>query len=193
MTAQLVAIPQIGATFAAPKFFSAQPPEFDNKPAYIGRAKGGVMLRDHPLAEGDIDPASLVLNILWLALGGAMAALGWFVAALIMIITIIGIPWARAAFDNGVYTLWPFGAKPVARDRVYGEDLGTSLLGFIGNVIWLVLAGWWLALGHLIAAALLAITIIGLPFAWAHLKLAGYALWPIGRSIVRSDLREDRF
>lgn len=147
------------------------------------------MLRDHPLSEGDIDPASLVLNILWLALGGAMAAAGWFVAAFVMVITIIGIPWARAAFDNGVYTLWPFGAKPVARERIYGEDLGTSFLGFLGNVIWLVLAGWWLALGHLVAAALLAVTIIGLPFAWAHLKLAGYALWPIGRSIVRHDIR----
>jgi uncharacterized membrane protein YccF (DUF307 family) len=148
------------------------------------------MFRDHPLVDDDsIDPASLVLNILWLALGGALAAAGWFLAALVMVLTIIGIPWARAAFDNGVYTLWPFGAKAVARDRLYGEDIGTGVLGFVGNIVWLILAGWWLALGHLVAAFFLALTIIGIPFAWAHLKLAGFALWPIGRSIVRHDIR----
>ena len=66
-------------------------------------------------------------------------------------------------------------------------DIGTGTLGMIGNVIWLVLAGWWLALGHLVTAVLLAVTIIGLPFAWAHLKLAGLALWPIGRIVVPVD------
>jgi uncharacterized membrane protein YccF (DUF307 family) len=64
------------------------------------------------------------------------------------------------------------------------EDIGTGALGLIGNIIWLVLAGWWLALGHLFTAVLLAVTIIGIPFAWAHLKLAGLALWPIGKVIV---------
>ena len=63
-------------------------------------------------------------------------------------------------------------------------DLGTGPLGVIGNLIWLLLAGWWLALGHLITAFGLALTIIGLPFAWAHLKLAGTSLWPIGKTIV---------
>lgn len=152
------------------------------------------MYPDHPLAGArGPDPVALILNVIWLILGGAMAAFGWFVAALIMAITIIGIPWARAAFDNGVYTLWPFGARPIARDRLYGEDIGTGPLGFLGNVIWLVLAGWWLALGHLFAAIGLAITIIGLPFAWAHLKLAGFALWPIGRTIAASDIRRRAF
>ncbi len=148
------------------------------------------MYPDHPLSdERSISPIALILNIIWLALGGALAAIGWFIAALFMVITIIGIPWARAAFDNGVYTLWPFGAKPLARDRLYGEDIGTGPLGFLGNIIWLVLAGWWLALGHVFAAIGLAITIIGLPFAWAHLKLAGFALWPIGRTLAHSELR----
>ena len=109
-----------------------------------------------------------------------------------MVITIIGIPWARAAFDNGVYTLWPFGVRAIGRDAVHGEDIGTGPLGVIGNLIWLVIAGWWLALGHLFAAAALAITIIGIPFAWAHVKLAGYALWPIGRAIVRHDFQGRR-
>lgn len=148
------------------------------------------MYPDHPLGdERGITPIAFILNILWLVFGGVFAALGWFIAALIMAITIIGLPWARAAFDNGVYTLWPFGAKPIARDRLYGEDIGTGPIGFLGNIIWFVLAGWWLALGHLFAAIGLAITIIGLPFAWAHLKLAGFSLWPIGRTIAHSDMR----
>jgi uncharacterized membrane protein YccF (DUF307 family) len=67
----------------------------------------------------------------------------------------------------------------------YGQhDLGTGPLGVLSNVLWLILAGWWLALGHLITAIMLAITIVGIPFAWAHVKLAGLALWPIGKMIV---------
>ena len=152
------------------------------------------MYPDHPLQdERGITPIALALNLLWLVFGGALAALGWFIAAFFMVITIVGIPWARSAFDNGVYTLWPFGARPLARDRLYGEDIGTGPLGFLGNIIWFVLAGWWLALGHLFAAIGLAITIIGLPFAWAHLKLAGFALWPIGRTIVSSDQRRNAY
>lgn len=152
------------------------------------------MLRDHPLSnETAMEPLPFLLNLLWLVMGGALAALGWFFAAFIMAITLIGLPWARAAWDNGVYTLWPFGARPVARDALYGADIGTGPFGFIGNLIWFLLAGWWLALGHLAAALGFAITIIGLPFAWAHLKLAGYSLWPIGRAIVRHDIHNQRY
>jgi len=113
-----------------------------------------------------------------------MAAL-WLLAAIIMVITIVGIPWARAGFNIAVYTLLPFGQEAVSRADYTGhEDVGTGPLGTLGNLIWLVVAGWWLALAHLIIALGLAITIIGLPFAWAHLKLAGLALWPIGKIIV---------
>jgi uncharacterized membrane protein YccF (DUF307 family) len=102
-----------------------------------------------------------------------------------MAITIIGIPWARAAFNIAAYTMLPFGQRAVSRAEYYGQhDIGTGPLGFIGNLIWLVLAGWWLALSHVVFAVLLAVTIIGIPFAWAHLKLAGLALWPIGKTIV---------
>jgi uncharacterized membrane protein YccF (DUF307 family) len=102
-----------------------------------------------------------------------------------MAITIIGLPWARAAFNIGVYSLLPFGQQAVNRGHITGQhDFGTGPFGLIGNLIWLVLAGWWLALGHLITAAMWAVTIVGLPFAWAHLKLAGIALWPIGKVIV---------
>lgn len=132
-----------------------------------------------------MSPVSLLLNILWIVLGGAWMAVGWLFAAVIMAITIVGLPWARAAFNIAAYTLFPFGQQAVARDRYTGQpDIGTGPFGLIGNLIWLVLAGWWLALGHLITAVLLAVTIIGIPFAWAHLKLAGIALWPIGKMIV---------
>ncbi len=131
---------------------------------------------------------SVLLNLLWIVFGGLWMAAGWFVAALVMAITIVGLPWTRAAFNIALYTLLPFGQTAVSRAAHTGrEDLGTGLLGAIGNLIWLVLAGWWLALGHLLTALLLAITVIGIPFAWAHLKLAGLALWPIGKMIVPLD------
>jgi uncharacterized membrane protein YccF (DUF307 family) len=128
---------------------------------------------------------SLLLNLLWIVFGGLWMAVGWVIAAIVMAITIVGLPWARAAINIASYTLLPFGYKAVSRADYSGqEDIGTGPLGVIGNVIWLVLAGWWLALGHVITAILLAVTIIGIPFAWAHLKLAGLALWPIGKIIV---------
>ena len=127
----------------------------------------------------------LILNLLWLVCGGFVAALAWFFAAILFALSIVGLPWARAALNIAVYTLLPFGQKAVRRDSLTGySDIGTGPLGMIGNLIWLVLAGWWLALGHLITAVVLAVTIIGIPFAWAHLKLAGIALWPIGKVIV---------
>ena len=128
---------------------------------------------------------AVLLNVLWIVFGGLEMAIGWLIAMCIMAITIVGIPWARAAFNIALYTLLPFGQKAVSRAEYTGrEDTGTGPLGLIGNLLWLVLAGWWLALGHLIIAIGLAITIIGIPFAWAHLKLAGLALWPIGKMIV---------
>lgn len=131
---------------------------------------------------------SLILNILWVLTGGLWMAGGWLIAALLMVVSIVGIPWARSAVTIAWYTLLPFGQTAVRRDEFRGrEDLGTGALGLIGNVVWFVLAGWWLALGHLFSAVALAITIVGLPFAWAHLKLAGIALWPVGTEIVTAD------
>ena len=132
-----------------------------------------------------MSPLSFLLNVLWIVCGGLYMAIAWMIAAVVMAITIIGLPWTRAAFNIALYTLLPFGQRAVSRAEYFGhDDLGTGPLGMLGNIIWLVLAGWWLALGHLITAILLAITIIGIPFAWAHLKLAGIALWPIGKMIV---------
>ena len=135
-----------------------------------------------------MSPLSLLFNLAWLICGGFLMALGWVVATVAMALTIVGLPWARAAFSIARYTLLPFGHRAVSRAQWQGhDDLGTGPLGTIGNIVWFLLAGWWLALGHLGAAALLAVTIVGLPFAWAHLKLAGLALWPIGRVIVPAD------
>jgi uncharacterized membrane protein YccF (DUF307 family) len=132
-----------------------------------------------------MSPVSLLLNIFWLVFGGVWMAVGWVIAAVIMAITIIGLPWARAALNIASYTLLPFGRRAVSRAEYSGRhDIGTGPFGLLGNIIWLVLAGWWLALGHLLTAIVLAVTIIGIPFAWAHLKLAGIALWPIGKVIV---------
>jgi uncharacterized membrane protein YccF (DUF307 family) len=131
---------------------------------------------------------SLLLDVLWIVCGGLWMAAAWLIASVIMAVTIVGIPWARAAFNIAAYTLLPFGQKAVSRADYFGrEDVGTGPLGLLGNLIWLVLAGWWLALGHLITAIGLALTIIGIPFAWAHLKLAGIALWPIGKMIVPAE------
>ena len=127
----------------------------------------------------------IILNVLWFIFGGFIAGLAWILAGIIMAVTIIGIPWARACFMLARYSFWPFGYDIVSRDQLYGQkDIGTGTLGTIGNVIWFVLAGWWLAIMHISAAIALAITIIGIPFAWAHVKLAIASLFPIGKTVV---------
>ena len=134
---------------------------------------------------------SLILNILWVLTGGLWMAVAWLIAAVLMAITIIGIPWARAAFNIATYTLLPFGRVALSRAEIRGyEDLGTGPLGAIGNLIWLLIAGWWLALGHILTAIGLAITIIGITFAWAHLKLVPISLWPISKLIVSNEEAE---
>src|SRR5438128_4761859 len=98
-----------------------------------------------------MSPLGFLLNLLWIVCGGLWMAAGWLLAAVIMAVTIVGLPWARAAFNVAAYTLFPFGRTAVPRQDYYGrDDLGTGPLGFLGNLIWFVLAGWWLALGHLV-------------------------------------------
>src|ERR1700743_2538807 len=101
--------------------------------------------REHrPIAKSHRMPAvSILLNILWILTGGAWMAFGWLIRAVIMAIPIIGLPWARAAFNIAVYTLLPFGQTAVSRDAYTGrEDLGTGILGTLGNIIWFIFAGW---------------------------------------------------
>ena len=129
---------------------------------------------------------SLLLNVLWIVFGGLWMAIGWLIAGVIMAITIVGLPWTAGGIQHRV--LCAAAVRPeggvARRVSAASRDIGTGPFGVIGNIVWLLLAGWWLALEHLITAVLLAMTIIGIPFAWAHLKLAGIALWPIGKMIV---------
>ena len=124
-------------------------------------------------------------NILWFLLGGIWMGLTWWLVGVLCFISLIGIPWGRACFVMGQFAFCPFGKMPVARDTLTGrEDIGTGPFGTVGNVIWLLLAGIWIALSHLTWAMPCALTIIGIPFAWQHVKLAGLALCPIGKTIV---------
>lgn len=124
-------------------------------------------------------------NILWVIFGGWLSALMWLFAALLMVITIIGIPWARACVDIARFSFWPFGSRLVPRQYVTGrDDIGTGGLGLIGNIIWFILGGWYLALGHLILGLGWCITIIGIPFGVAHFRLMRQTFAPIGMMVV---------
>lgn len=114
--------------------------------------------------------------------------LAWWLAGLIAFLTIIGIPWAKACFVIGQFSFFPFGKEAISRKELHQEDdIGTGLLGTIGNVIWFVFAGVWLAIGHIMSALACFVTIIGIPFGIQHLKLAIVALAPIGMTIVSSE------
>ena len=124
-------------------------------------------------------------NILWFILGGALMGFAWWLASITALLTIVGIPWAKACFVIGQFSFLPFGKKAIARNELSKkEDIGTGALGFLGNLIWFILAGWWLAIGHLISALACFITIIGIPFGLQHLKLAELAVFPVGKTIV---------
>ena len=120
----------------------------------------------------------LLLNILWFILGGWISGTAWILAGVIFAITIVGLPWTPAAFRMAGFSYWPFGKTIVDRDPG-----ATSLLL---NILWLILAGWWLALHHIVLAVALAVTIIGIPFAWQHVKLAMLSLTPVGKAVVEA-------
>jgi uncharacterized membrane protein YccF (DUF307 family) len=118
----------------------------------------------------------LLLNILWFIFGGWISGTLWLLAGLILAITVVGLPWTPAAFRIAGFSYWPVGQVVVDRDP--------GATSFLLNVLWFVLAGWWLALHHLVLALGLAVTIIGIPFAWQHLKLAMLSLTPVGKGVV---------
>lgn len=118
----------------------------------------------------------LLMNVLWFILGGWISGSLWVLAGVILAITIVGLPWTPAAFRIAGFSYWPFGKMVVDRP----EGVGSVLL----NVLWFIFAGWWLALHHLVLAVALGVTIIGIPFAWQHVKLAGLALTPVGKGVV---------
>src|SRR3954466_8098315 len=119
----------------------------------------------------------LLLNLIWLVFGGLVMALGYALVALVMFLLIITISFGIASARIALFCLWPFGRTLVRR-----QDAGAGSV--IGNIIWIVLAGWWLALGHLVTGLLMCLTIIGIPLGLANLKLIPVSLTPFGRDIV---------
>ena len=126
-----------------------------------------------------------LLNIIWLLLCGIWLALGYALAGIICCILTVTIPFGLASFRIADFSLWPFGRQLVKR-----SDAGVASI--IGNIIWIIFAGWWLALAHIVTAVALAVTIIGIPLAVANLKLIPVSLVPLGRVIVPADAVQDQ-
>ena len=128
-------------------------------------------------------------NFIWFIFGGILMGLAWWLVGLVAFLSIVGIPWGKACFVIGQFTFFPFGQEAINRKELkHKDDIGTGGLGMLGNVVWFVFAGVWLAIGHLFSAVLCLITIIGIPFGIQHLKLAGIALAPIGKTIVSTEV-----
>jgi uncharacterized membrane protein YccF (DUF307 family) len=121
-----------------------------------------------------------ILNVIWLVFAGFWLAVGYVVAGLVCCILIVTIPFGLASFRIAGYALWPFGRTVVDRR-------GAGAPSVIGNVIWVLVAGWWLALGHLVTGIALCVTIIGIPLGLANFKLIPVSLLPLGKEIVSSD------
>ena len=127
-------------------------------------------------------------NVIWFVLGGVVMGLMWWLVGLIAFISIIGIPWGRVCFVMGNFSFFPFGHEAIARNELTKqEDIGTSSVGMVGNIVWFLLAGIWLAIGHVCSAVACFVTIIGIPFAIQHLKLAYISLAPIGKTVVTKE------
>jgi len=133
----------------------------------------------------------LIGNIIWFVMGGFIMGLAWWAYGVLAFVTILGIPWGRSCFVLGQFSFWPFGKQTISRKRLTGrEDIGTGTLGLIGNIIWILFAGIWLAIGHLMSAVACAITIIGIPFAIQHLKLAVVSFAPVGQTVVSNQVAD---
>ncbi|HEX7099017.1 MAG TPA: YccF domain-containing protein [Acidimicrobiia bacterium] len=118
----------------------------------------------------------VLLNLIWLILAGVELAVGYVIGGLVMMITIVGIPFGLQAFKLAGFTLWPFGRAVVPTDGGFFTS--------VGNVVWLILIGWWLAAAHFVFGILLCLTLIGIPMGVASFRMAGLALWPFGRKVV---------
>lgn len=122
---------------------------------------------------------SLILNLIWLFTAGWLLFVGYAIAGILACIFIVTIPFGLASFRIAGFVIWPFGREVIDTNR--GGAAGT-----IGNVIWFVIAGWWLAIGHVLTAIPQAVTIIGIPLAWANLKLIPVTCFPFGKEVVDS-------
>jgi uncharacterized membrane protein YccF (DUF307 family) len=127
-----------------------------------------------------VSPLNLVLNLIWLVVSGFWLAVGYALAGVLMFVLIITIPFGIASFRLAGFVLWPFGRTVIRRPEA-------GLASTVGNVLWFLLAGLWIAIAHLVLGVALCVTIIGIPFGWANLKLAAVAIAPLGKDIVDSD------
>ncbi|MGV2982180.1 YccF domain-containing protein [Microbacterium sp. AGC85] len=118
-----------------------------------------------------------ILNVIWLVLSGFWLFLGYTLAGIILCILIVTIPWGIASFRIAGYALWPFGRQIIEKPR-------GGVGAFLGNVVWVVLAGWWLAIGHIVSGIALCVTIIGIPMGIADFKMVPISLMPLGKDIV---------
>ncbi len=115
----------------------------------------------------------------------------WFLYGILAFVSILGIPWGRSCFMLANFSVFPFGRTIINRKLLnQKDDLGTGLLGFFGNIIWLIFGGWVLALGHLSLGLMFCITIIGIPFGFQHFKLAVASLLPVGNAVVSNELAQ---
>jgi uncharacterized membrane protein YccF (DUF307 family) len=121
-----------------------------------------------------------LLNIIWLVLSGFWMFLGYMAAGVLLCLLILTIPWGIASFRIGLYALWPFGRTIVGKSTA-------GVGSFLGNVVWVILAGWWLAIGHIVTGIAMCLTIIGIPLGLASFKLVPISLMPLGKDIVPVD------
>ncbi|SMX98024.1 YccF domain-containing protein [Brevibacterium antiquum] len=121
-----------------------------------------------------------LLNIIWFIFSGLWLALGYYLAGIICCLLVVTIPWGIAAFRIGNYALWPFGREVI-------ETKPAGVAATLGNIIWLVVAGVWLAIGHVVTSIPLFASIVGIPLGWANIKLIPVSLMPLGKEIVDSD------
>jgi uncharacterized membrane protein YccF (DUF307 family) len=129
----------------------------------------------------------LILNILWFILGGWLSGSLWILAGVLLAITVVGLPWAMAAFRIAGFSYWPFGRQVVSRAELSRRgDLGTGPVGLLLNILWFIFGGWYLAIHHIVLGIGLCVTIIGIPFGLQHLKLAIISLAPVGKAVVET-------
>ena len=130
-------------------------------------------------------------NLFWFLMGGFFMGISWYIFGALMFLTVVGIPWGKSCFTIGTFAFFPFGKEAINRKELtLKEDIGTGKLGTVGNIVWFLLAGFWLGLGHLGSAIACAVTVVGIPFAIQHLKLAGISLAPVGKTIVGTDVAQ---
>jgi uncharacterized membrane protein YccF (DUF307 family) len=125
-------------------------------------------------------PLNLILNVIWRVVSGFWLAVGYALAGVVMFVLIITIPFGVASFRLAGFVLWPFGRTLIQRP-------GAGVASAIGNVLWFILAGVWIAIAHLVIGIGLCLTIIGIPFGWANIKLAAVAIAPLGKDVVSAD------